>query len=325
MPDTQTPRVRFAPSPTGYLHVGGARTALFNWLFARHTGGTLILRIEDTDFERSSEAMVEGILDGMRWLGLNWDEGPFYQSQRLDLYRATAQRLLASGHAYHCFCTREELEQRRKQATAANKPPMYDRRCSRIAPADAAARLAAGDTAAIRFRVPEGGVTAFDDAVVAWRGQSATNDLNDLMDQLDDDERARLATDVTAHCVVLTRSLGEVPGRWMPRSSVRAVQTLGGGNVILRDVVDLMIGTTGGDVASVALFDVTTAPLGEGAERAMRFHALVQTLRTSTMPLRTAAFSSATGDIWISDVDDELLQRGVNEVITCVRQLWKKQ
>lgn len=165
----------------------------------------------------------------------------------------------------------------------------------------------------------------FDDVVLAWRGQGATNTLIDAMDRLDDDERARLATDVTAHIVTLARSLGEVPGRWMPRSSVRAAQTLGGGNVILRDVIDLMIGTTGGHVASVALFDVTTSPLGEGAESAMRFHALVQTLRTSTMPLRTAAFSSATGEIWIRDVDDELLQRGVNEVVACVRQMWKLQ
>src|SRR5246127_5306913 len=117
------PRVRFAPSPTGYLHVGGARTALFNWLFARHFGGTLILRIEDTDFERSSEEMVEGILVGMRWLGIDWDEGPFYQSQRLELYRETAGKLLASDHAYHCFCTKEELERRRAEAAAAGRPP----------------------------------------------------------------------------------------------------------------------------------------------------------------------------------------------------------
>ena len=122
----KTPRVRFAPSPTGYLHVGGARTALFNWLFARHTGGTLILRIEDTDFERSSEAMVEGILEGMRWLGLNWDEGPFYQSQRLDLYKDTAAKILAGGHAYPCFCTKEELEARRKEA-ADGWPPAHVR------------------------------------------------------------------------------------------------------------------------------------------------------------------------------------------------------
>jgi glutamyl-tRNA synthetase len=158
-------RVRFAPSPTGYLHVGGARTALFNWLFARHTGGTMILRIEDTDFERSSEEMVEGILVGMRWLGLNWDEGPFYQSKRLELYKATAQKIIDAGHAYPCFCTKEELEQRRAAATAAGRPPMYDRRCRKIAKEDAQRRVAAGESAAIRFAVPEGGATSFKDAV----------------------------------------------------------------------------------------------------------------------------------------------------------------
>jgi glutamyl-tRNA synthetase len=158
------PRVRFAPSPTGYLHVGGARTALFNWLFARHTGGTLILRIEDTDFERSSEAMVEGILEGMSWLGMDWDEGPFYQSKRLPLYTETAAKILASGHAYYCFCTKEELERRRAEATAAGRPPMYDRRCRAIPRDVAAERVAAGDAAALRFSVPEG-ATSFNDAV----------------------------------------------------------------------------------------------------------------------------------------------------------------
>jgi glutamyl-tRNA synthetase len=162
---TTPPRVRFAPSPTGYLHVGGARTALFNWLFARHYGGTLILRIEDTDFERSSEAMVEGILEGMRWLGIDWDEGPFYQSQRLPLYQAMAAKLLASGHAYPCFCTREELEARRVLATAAGRPPMYDRRCRSLTLEQIAENRAAGKPAAIRFAVPEGGSTSFDDAV----------------------------------------------------------------------------------------------------------------------------------------------------------------
>jgi len=161
----QTPRVRFAPSPTGYLHVGGARTALFNWLFARHTGGTLILRIEDTDFERSSEEMVEGIVEGMRWLGLDWDEGPFFQSRRLDLYKATADKLRSSGHAYPCFCTKEELEQRRKEAGEAGRAPMYDRRCRRIPAEESAARLAKGEAAALRFAVPEGGSTSFNDAV----------------------------------------------------------------------------------------------------------------------------------------------------------------
>src|SRR6202163_380228 len=117
-PAAGSPRVRFAPSPTGYLHVGGARTALFNWLFARHHGGTLVLRIEDTDLQRSTAEMVEGILQGMRWLGLDWDEGPYYQTQRMEAYRETAAKLVASGHAYYCFCTKEELEQRRAAATA---------------------------------------------------------------------------------------------------------------------------------------------------------------------------------------------------------------
>ena len=180
MTSASTPRVRFAPSPTGYLHVGGARTALFNWLFARHFGGTLILRIEDTDFERSSEEMVEGILTGMRWLGLNWDEGPFFQSRRLDLYKQTAEKLLASGHAYHCFCTKAELEQRRAEAAAAGRPPMYDRRCRGIAPAEAAARRAAGEAAAVRFAVPDGGVTAFEDAVFG-RVEFANAEIEDFV------------------------------------------------------------------------------------------------------------------------------------------------
>jgi glutamyl-tRNA synthetase len=159
------PRVRFAPSPTGYLHVGGARTALFNWLFARHFGGTLILRIEDTDFERSSQGMVQGILDGMRWLGLEWDEGPFFQSLRLPLYQSTAEKLRQTGHAYYCFCTKEELEQRRAQAVAAGKPPMYDRRCRALDPAKAYERVQAGEPGALRFAVPEGGSTVVEDAV----------------------------------------------------------------------------------------------------------------------------------------------------------------
>ncbi len=174
------PRVRFAPSPTGYLHVGGARTALFNWLFARQTGGTFILRIEDTDFERSSEDMVQGILDGMRWLGLEWDEGPFFQSRRLPLYQATAEKLRLSGHAYPCFCTKEELEQRRAQAVAAGRPPMYDRRCRSIAPSLARERVESGEPAALRFAVPDGGVTAFDDAVFG-RVEFANAELEDFV------------------------------------------------------------------------------------------------------------------------------------------------
>ncbi len=177
---TSQPRVRFAPSPTGYLHVGGARTALFNWLFARHFGGTLILRIEDTDFERSSEAMVEGILEGMRWLGIEWDEGPFYQSQRLALYREAAGKLLASGHAYPCFCTKEELEARRAEAAAAGRPPMYDRRCRSLTLEQIAENRAAGKLAAIRFAVPEGGSTSFDDAVFG-KVEFSNSELEDFV------------------------------------------------------------------------------------------------------------------------------------------------
>jgi glutamyl-tRNA synthetase len=163
--DTTSPRVRFAPSPTGYLHVGGARTALFNWLFARHFGGTFILRIEDTDFERSSEAMVEGIVQGMRWLGLDWDEGPFFQSQRLHLYQQMAQKLMDSGHAYYCFCTKEKLEARRAAATGAGRQPMYDRRCRTLSTEESARRKSRGETAAVRFAVPPEGSTSWNDAV----------------------------------------------------------------------------------------------------------------------------------------------------------------
>ncbi|MGA7523242.1 MAG: glutamate--tRNA ligase [Acidobacteriaceae bacterium] len=181
MTDTapDAPRVRFAPSPTGYLHVGGARTALFNWLFARHFGGTFILRIEDTDFERSSQAMVEGILEGMRWIGLDWDEGPFFQSQRLPLYQAAAEKLVAAGHAYSCFCTKEELEQRRAQAAAGGRPPMYDRRCRTLALDDIAQRRAAGQAAAVRFAVPDG-TTSWDDAVFG-RVEFANAELEDFV------------------------------------------------------------------------------------------------------------------------------------------------
>ncbi len=162
---SQSTRVRFAPSPTGYLHVGGARTALFSWLFARHTGGTFVLRIEDTDFERSSADMVTGILEGMQWLGMDWDEGPFFQSQRLDLYSRTASKLIEGGHAYHCFCTREELEARRAAATDSGAVPRYDGRCRTVSLAEAKARIAAGERAVVRFMVPREGVTIFQDAV----------------------------------------------------------------------------------------------------------------------------------------------------------------
>ena len=174
------PRVRFAPSPTGFLHVGGARTALFNWLFARHHGGSLILRIEDTDLERSTDEMVEGILQGMRWLGLDWDEGPIHQTQRMDIYRLSAAKLLASGHAYYCFCTKQELEQRRAAAVAEGRPSRYDGACRKSSREEGARRRAAGESAAVRFAVPESGSTAFDDAVFG-RVEFANTELEDFV------------------------------------------------------------------------------------------------------------------------------------------------
>jgi len=174
------PRLRFAPSPTGYLHVGGARTALFNWLYARHFGGTLVLRIEDTDFERSTNEMVDGILEGLRWLGMDWDEGPFFQSQRMEHYRASADRLLASEHAYYCFCTKEELEQRRAAAQAESRPPRYEGTCRRISREDAEKRRREGAPAAVRFAVPLTGATAFDDQVFG-RVEFANTELEDFV------------------------------------------------------------------------------------------------------------------------------------------------
>jgi glutamyl-tRNA synthetase len=165
-------RVRFAPSPTGYLHVGGARTALFNWLYARRVGGTFVLRIEDTDVERSSADMVTGILQSMKWLGLDWDEGPevggphapYFQTERLDGYRAAAAQLVASGHAYYCYCHPDELKARRAQAEAQGQAWSYDRVCRSLPSDEIARREAAGQPRAVRFFVPEGR-TSFDDSV----------------------------------------------------------------------------------------------------------------------------------------------------------------
>ncbi len=158
-------RVRFAPSPTGYLHVGGARTALFNWLFARHHGGTFVLRIEDTDRARSSDEMVEAILDGMTWLGLDWDEGPLHQADGLERHREDALRLLEEGKAYRCFCSPEELDAKRKEAEAAGGGYRYDRKCLReVSPEESEARAEAGEPFVVRFKVPEG-ETVWEDAV----------------------------------------------------------------------------------------------------------------------------------------------------------------
>lgn len=157
-------KCRFAPSPTGYLHVGGARTALFNWLLARHAGGTFVLRIEDTDRARSSEAMTRAILDGMRWLGLDWDEGPTHQADGVQRHRRDALRLLETGKAYRCFCSPEELEERRRDA-AGDEGYRYDRRCLLGVPREEGdRRAAAGQSYTVRFEVPDG-TTAWDDAV----------------------------------------------------------------------------------------------------------------------------------------------------------------
>lgn len=166
------PRVRFAPSPTGYLHVGGARTALFNWLYARRQGGTFVLRIEDTDVHRSSTDMVTGILDGLRWLGLDWDEGPevggphvhYFQSQRLDRYRAVSARLVAEGHAYYCYCSQDRLREQREKAEARGEAWQYDRACLGLAPERIAQLEATAAPRVVRFKVPAAN-TAFDDAV----------------------------------------------------------------------------------------------------------------------------------------------------------------
>ncbi len=162
MSSAEQVRVRFAPSPTGYLHVGGARTALFNWLFARHYGGKFVLRIEDTDFARSSEEMVEGILQGMRWLGLTWDEGPHFQSRRLDRYRDFAAGLIRSGHAYRCFCGAEDAPARKDYKE--NAAPASTHSCAELDAGESGRRAAAGEPFAVRFRVLPG-KTSFTDRV----------------------------------------------------------------------------------------------------------------------------------------------------------------
>jgi len=158
-------RVRFAPSPTGFLHVGGARTALFNWLFARHHGGIFILRIEDTDVDRSKQDLETAILDSLTWLGLKWDEGPFRQSERRDRYRELASQLKGLGHAYPCFCTPEELQARRAVAEAERRAWKYDDLCRNLEADEVMSRRSEGRPSALRFRVPETGQTVFDDAV----------------------------------------------------------------------------------------------------------------------------------------------------------------
>ena len=160
-------RVRFPPSPTGYLHIGGARTALLNWLWARKNGGKLILRIEDTDAERSTQESIEGIIDGMNWLGLDWDEGPYFQTEFSDDHNRAARQLLENGHAYKCFCTKEELDRKRESAMAAKQDVRYDGTCRHLSAEAIAEKEAQGIPHVIRFKVPKiTGKVAYDDKVL---------------------------------------------------------------------------------------------------------------------------------------------------------------
>jgi len=165
------PRLRFAPSPTGFAHIGGYRTALFSWLYARHTGGSFILRIEDTDLARTVEGAVDYLIDGLKWLGMDIDEGPlvgglygpYYQTQRKALYQRYAHQLIASGHAYRCYCTPARLEQMRNEQIAQKLPPRYDRRCRYLSAEERAANDAAGLTWVVRFAMPLEGETVVHD------------------------------------------------------------------------------------------------------------------------------------------------------------------
>jgi glutamyl-tRNA synthetase len=165
-------RTRFAPSPTGFLHIGGARTALFNWLYARHLGGKFVLRIEDTDQLRSTDESTKAILDAMTWMGLSWDEGPYFQAQRVELHRQMVQKLISEGKAYYCTCTSEELENKRKQALACGKKPKYDGTCRDK-------NLSKSEGCVVRFRGAQTGITIVEDLV---KGNITFN--NDEMDDL---------------------------------------------------------------------------------------------------------------------------------------------
>lgn len=170
-----TVRTRFAPSPTGYLHVGGARTALYSWLYARKHKGTFILRIEDTDLERSTPESVTAILDGMKWLGLDYDEGPFYQTQRFPRYKEVIARMLDEGTAYHCYCSKERLEALRTEQMARKEKPRYDRHCR-----NGVAHPPSGVAPVVRFKNPDGGQVVVDDLI---RGRIITqnSELDDLI------------------------------------------------------------------------------------------------------------------------------------------------
>ncbi len=225
-------RVRFPPSPTGYLHIGGARTALYNWLFARKHGGEFVLRIEDTDVERSTSNAIEEIIDGLKWMGLDWDEGPYLQSQYVEQHRQTAMRLLEAGHAYRCFCSREELEAKKEEAMRLHRSYQYDGTCRRIPLDEAQAREERGEPFVIRFKVPrDSGKLEWGDAVFGTEVK-AYADIEDfvilrsngtpvyVLSNMVDDHRDRITHVIrgqdhranTAKQVLMYRALGwEVP------------------------------------------------------------------------------------------------------------------
>ena len=174
-------RLRFPPSPTGYLHIGGARTALFNWLYAKKTGGKLILRIEDTDTERSTQDSIQGILDGLNWLGIDWDEGPYFQTEFSADHMAAANRMLAEGNAYKCFCTKEDLEARKEAAMAAKQEMGYNGACRNLTPEQVAEKEVAGQPFVIRFKVPErSGMLGYDDKVLG-RIEHSYSEVDDFV------------------------------------------------------------------------------------------------------------------------------------------------
>jgi len=192
-------RVRFAPSPTGRLHIGAARTAIYNWLFARHHGGEFLLRIEDTDTARSSEAMIQGILDGLKWLGLDWDQGPIFQSERTALYREKAQKLIAKDAAYYCYCTEEEIEERKRSGSGSQEYWEYDRRCLNLSEEEKQTFEKNGRARALRFKIPAEDITyqdlihgkvhirsnTLEDFVLLRRDGQSTYHLSVVVDDID--------------------------------------------------------------------------------------------------------------------------------------------
>ncbi len=178
MTDTK-PRFRFAPSPTGYLHIGGARTAFYNYLLARKWGGTFILRIEDTDLERSTPESIQAILDSMKWLGLEWDEGPYFQTQRFEIYNQHIEKLILEKKAYPCFCTPQELEAKRKQAHAEKRKPIYDRTCFKLSESEVQKRKTEAPYC-IRFHSPDEGDIVVHD-VIKGDVRTASRELDDLI------------------------------------------------------------------------------------------------------------------------------------------------